>query len=376
MRSPRRQIISTALLLLGVGATPSEGTSQVEVLDWNEFVPCEGCGLDLARVLRLGDREGPGQVIGIAPGVVVSPDYGIAVYERTSDRPVQIFDPEGAFVRTLGSAGRGPGELATVTSVNFTSRGEVLVSDYSRKAHMLFNRRGRLVREVSAHDEVIGHTRLVAGDTLALIAANDRRPPTVGIPLHIVDLRSGTAIGHFGERTGEPWQLGAGYLSDVLVLEESGPIADGTVWLARSAGLPVFEEWALDGSLRRALGGDLDWLWQYPDNREREGPATALQAFAVDDGGRLWMLTTVADPDWESVKAGGAEPGVPGGQRDQYRDARLDVFSIPERRHVGSFTWDAPLSVALTQARGNVYVAAVVVASRGEVQLQLYALPQ
>lgn len=120
--------------------------------------------------------------------------------------------------------------------------------------------------------------------------------------------------------------------------------------------------------------GPLEWWSDGQQQRGPREPRTALQSFAVDGADRLWMLTRVADDDWRSVAQQGPEPGILPSQQDQYRDARLDVFDLRNRRHIGSRRWDSPFGVALTESAGVVYVSSVEWDSEDWLQVRLYSL--
>ena len=54
------------------------------------------------------------------------------------------------------------------------------------------------------------------------------------------------------------------------------------------------------------------------------------------------MLAQTADPEWDEIQMipGPEGPQLPPGRMDDYRDMRIDVFSLQERRHLGRHVWD------------------------------------
>jgi hypothetical protein len=67
-----------------------------------------------------------------------------------------------------------------------------------------------------------------------------------------------------------------------------------------------------------------------------------LKEFHVDDQERLWVLSAVADANWQQQAreaAARAEPAIR--DLDAYYDTRLDVFDLRNGIHYGPHQWDA-----------------------------------
>jgi len=73
------------------------------------------------------------------------PDGSIAVLDWDNLR-VQIFDGEGGFVRSIGSKGKGPGQMINPLSVAVGAGGEIIVGDYQRKDVQVFSKEGELLQ--------------------------------------------------------------------------------------------------------------------------------------------------------------------------------------------------------------------------------------
>lgn len=69
------------------------------------------------------------------------------VADRDNGR-IQVFGPDGAFLRQIGKKGQGPGELGQPLGVTVTSDGTVVVSDLGRGAFSLFDSDGTFQRNV------------------------------------------------------------------------------------------------------------------------------------------------------------------------------------------------------------------------------------
>ena len=118
----------------------------------------------------------------------------------------------------------------------------------------------------------------------------------------------------------------------------------GTVWWGKPA-LPHWEEWSLDGHHLRTVVGDLSWFpkqWSWQIHIRR--PIPRMSYFGVDAQDRLWIIVEVADPGWREIEFVRTDEGwfpVDDVRPDELRDARLDVFDLKTRRHLGHFTWDS-----------------------------------
>ena len=130
----------------------------------------------------------------------------------------------------------------------------------------------------------------------------------------------------------------------------------GTVWWGKP-GRPHWEEWSLDGRYLRAVVGDLPW---FPDDQPAQPqgprPISRMGYFGVDAQDRLWILTEVPDLNWEEIEFVRTEEGwAPASnvRPDELRDARLDVFDLKGRRHLGHFRWDGVYPALMVMEGGN-----------------------
>lgn len=320
---------------------------------WSDFKFCERCTLTSARVLALGERDGPGSVQSDAVKLVAMGGHGYLL-QAVGAQSFALFDEEGRFVRAMGRRGQGPGEFTAILGLSFAAGERVVALDHSGK-WSTFTGTGQLLAEARLIGVLPGDFRLERGDSTAVVARMDRRREAVGFPLHRVDLVTGKVIGRLGATDPLTWSVGEPWGTEVLI--GKGEHLDSTVWWGK-VGRPHIEEWSTGGSRRRTITGDLAWFVPVTRTGPPGGaPWSLVTDFAVDGRDQLWLVTLVADPRWQAVRRG-AEGSIPSAQASMYFDARVDVFDLPSRRHLGFHTWDSH-EVRVLQRSGEVMVYVV-----------------
>jgi len=355
------RIIVTALsMTLSAGSLCAQ-----QIIDLSSFERCRACEVELVLDLRLGDPDLPGGIESEAAEVVFDAVHGgYAVFHRGGAH-VQLFDSLGTFQRVLGREGGGPGELRMLSDVAFAD-GNIVMLDVEGRKFVVMNRAGELVTDIRI-DLRTGDLRVVSTDTV-VIGSMDMRPDLVGYPLHLVSLSDGAVLQHFGSLDGE-WNAAAEPFADLIRLGQS--VGDRSIWRGYVSRLRL-EEWGLDGSLVRVVTGDFGWF--PPAVRVREGPHSYLASSDVDRDERLWLITTVPDPDWRRVQRGAGPEGLLRREDyDRWWNSRLDVFDLRTQEHLGTITWDES-RVFLTSRKGRTLVYLVEYDERMVPRVALYRL--
>jgi hypothetical protein len=118
--------------VLGIHAAPS----------WASQVPT----YDLRELWRIGKANIANYDLDEISAVAL--DSGGRVYVgQAQERAVRLFDPTGRYVRTIGRAGFGPGELQSVSSLWIGRDNRVIVSDYSRQILVEYTATGEFMRQ-------------------------------------------------------------------------------------------------------------------------------------------------------------------------------------------------------------------------------------
>ncbi len=367
-----RMVWSSLLLLWLPIAVPLPTLAAQIVIDLSEIDQCDTCRLPLEKVVSLGEAVGPGMIEEEWTRAVWDDKMGYLTF-AFSGTTIKRFDEDGRFLDLIGRAGEGPGEFGAISDVQVV-RTDIVALDYRNRSWSVFDGSGAFIRR-HRYPYALGHGRFhVSGyDTLVVASLQTRTPDIVGYPLHLTTLASDEPVVHFGADSptyvpDEPY----GGLPVLSTMSRSG-----TVWWGKPT-LPHWEEWSLDGRHLRTVVGDLSWFpGQLADLRRSPRPIPRMGYFGVDAQDRLWIIVEVADPGWREIEfvqmEGGYWEQVGDARPDELRDARLDVFDLKTREHVGHFTWDS-VYPALMVLRGDMAVSLVEYGVGQEPQLSIYRL--
>ena len=256
-----------------------------------EAAPCDDC-IEFAHVTSLGSDElGPGYLVdrGTMQNLVRD---GQGNYWVGQNEEIKVFDPDGAFVRTVGRRGDGPMEFGRAAPTHADASGRVHVFDTGNLRISLIDEAFTLVEEKKLPRWVGANAPLDDGDRY-VVQASIEGPGSERMPLHIID---GTEVlTSFG--AGEPDTESLEFLPPDFRLAV-GP--DGGVFAARVAEY-VVEAWSREGSRLGALRGEPqlnpDGTFQQlpsPDNP----PPDVIGDVHVDRGGLLWVSLVVLRSDW------------------------------------------------------------------------------
>ena len=219
---------------------------------------------------------------------------------------IKVFDPDGAFLRTVGRRGDGPMEFGRAAPMHADASGRVHVFDTDNLRISLIDEAFTLVEEKKLPRWVSAKAPLDDGDRY-VVQASIEGPGREGMPLHIID---GTEVLKSFGAGDEPDTESLGSLPPDLRLA-AGP--DGSVFAAHM-GEYVIEAWSREGSRLGALRGEprlnAGSTFQElpsPDNP----PPNIIGEIHADPGGLLWVSLVVLRPGWLDpfVQIMGAESG-------------------------------------------------------------------
>jgi hypothetical protein len=109
-----REILPNGATLVRYAALPQQPTTTLEA------------------DLSIGRLEGEAwEVFGDVRGIEADPDGAIYVLDYQS-REIQVFDPDGSHLRTLGGPGDGPGELTAANGLLMDPQGILWVNDHGK----------------------------------------------------------------------------------------------------------------------------------------------------------------------------------------------------------------------------------------------------
>ena len=106
--------------------------------------------------------------------IAIGPDGNVYVGDQGS-HVVQVFTPQGQFLRTVGAAGQRPGELSAVGALAVADDGSLIVAD-GRNRIDRFNPGGGLMNSWGSTGSDVGQfLSAAAGATTRARAAGSRR---------------------------------------------------------------------------------------------------------------------------------------------------------------------------------------------------------
>ena len=343
------QAARIVLALIALLALNAEWALAQRDIDLSDITLCERCTLSATVIARLGETEGEGIIESYAAQVRFDPRTRNYALFHVGGSRLLLFDSLGRFVRSVGRGGPGPGEL-----------GGIVDAQLSRSRIVVLDRAGPSLLTMTPTGDVISEARLalrrgrfrVVSDSTVVVAAMDRSPAAAGYPLHLVDLHSGVPSRHFGSKDGQ-WSVTDRYASNPLIGISNG----ATVW--EGTGVPfLFEEWSLNGDLQRTVTARGRWFAAEASKEADGAPPTVLETFGIDDQDRLWTITLVPDPRWHDAPRAGREGYVAAQDFGRFFDARIDVYDLRQRRHLGTLRWDEAYA-GLVQIGGEVAVQRV-----------------
>ncbi|MFC1529604.1 NHL repeat-containing protein [Gemmatimonadota bacterium] len=155
------------------------------------------------RLLSIGDLD-PDEdyLFSWVEDVTTDPDGNIYVCDSREHR-IQVFDPEGRYLRTIGREGRGPGEIMRPKAVGIGPDGRLYVQDDLNYRISIFQPGGRFVDSFH-YDGFMGEHLSFDGKGNILLHRWTRSDDQEG-DLPVVSAYSGRGrlTGEFGERTVE-----------------------------------------------------------------------------------------------------------------------------------------------------------------------------
>ncbi len=316
--------IAVVLGLAGLYLSPLQ-TSAQDSLDVAQFTRCEDC-IVRTPIVQLGTADPPGVVRHEASRIIfddVSRRYAMWV---RSYPEIALFSEDGDFIELVAPPGQGPGEATGITAARFQD-GVLWV----------FDTRNRRLTSFFSDSDSVGTYPSPILNALDFEVFEDRAifaaPGRDGYPLHVLSLDEPGAFTSIGPPP--DMRLPPVAWSRQMRLARG---QNQSVWWAQRARLR-FEEWSINGTRLQVVGGSPDW---FPPVLEiSDGPpASSVRDVIVDQDGRFWVLSRVADDNWREGRDGTGRIT----DRNAYSDLRLDVFDPTSRTWGGPMVFDEPLA--------------------------------
>lgn len=109
--------------------------------------------LRIEEELTIGEGDDPEKSFSEVTGFSVD-DNGYIYALDIKDRKVKIFDDSGAYVRSIGKKGQGPGELNMPSGILISQQNELIIEDTLNRRLAFFTLEGEFIKNISLADRL------------------------------------------------------------------------------------------------------------------------------------------------------------------------------------------------------------------------------
>ena len=307
-----RCTLSAGLILLAAGTSASAQGAQ-----------CEECELLVETWFIAGDLDGPG-ALAYPQGLALDSSGRLLVSSWQIPGEIMVFDTTGAYQRSVGRRGSGPGEYLGV--MHIVVRGdEIHIFDGpARRRTILSNDFEVLGTSILPGTLQSGAAVLEDGATIINAHISDRQ--RIGLPLHSVD-SGGEILFSFGaDSVGN--LPGVPFVGQRLVAASSRG-----EYVTAYQNQYLVQFWSKDGRLVRELRRSPELFepyWQSIPTSDRRPPQPRLGSIYEDSAGNIWVTVAVPDRGWrevlEPIGRAGRGPTHRWSDDNAYFDTIIDVL--------------------------------------------------
>lgn len=330
-------------------------------------------GIVVTPVARLGESAGDGVLADLILSVSRLPDGRFVVYDWNDAPVLKLFDAGGAFLRTVGRAGQGPGEYAR-PSLQFLreSDGRLVVLDPQLGRTTVLHPQGFGVVSIGSLPPFFSIADVVPNrDGTWFLAAISFAEGARGQPLHVV--REDEVLQSFGADPplGPDWDSG-------VYTRIIAPASGGALWAAGRHSYTI-EKWDAAGTRLHVIERSVPWFppigrpVRVPDH-PGQAPTPHIAGIAEGDDGRLWVAVNVPVAHWAELLEPYVHPDgltryrVPGGPLTLFR-ARIEVLDAT----TGAVVAEGEAPAAIQSLLGDGF-AATPFLEDGEPRVQIWKL--
>jgi len=251
---------------------------------------------------------------------------------------IQIFSPKGKYLRTIGRLGQGPGEFQHPFSIDIDSKGYLYILDRWNNRIQVLTPEGKADRTTSLISDRQGKVRYIKSGLMSLgghtgmgwVRAKDREPPKL---MQVLDLE-GNVRKEFGEMLDFGNKLGT-WWANWLYFDVD---REGFFYLSFERQNRV-EKYSPEGRLLwkadRVLNYSMKPKYEHgiftSAIGKAPGPPQASMGIAVDEKGRVWVVTL--NRQWKKEEqtqtiatAGGQTKTKPGKEVKKMDIYKLEIF--------------------------------------------------
>lgn len=290
MNRPRKKWLAPltrALLLLPVAHSATINASAQDTISVSGEVSCGDCVIALDTVVVIGGSDGPGLHVVTHLSRVAVDSQGRIVVVAFQFPEMSVFDSSGAFVRTVGRGGEGPGEYQFITHL---AAGFGYIHVFDHLGHTLLDQDFGVVRV----DRFPGTTTggFVADAGRVVFTADVPTQAMVGHTLHILSLSGDMTSAGGHNRLYTRWT--SERLSAVTGNAE-------TAWVLHKYPNRI-TRWDLDPV--PVVSRVFERVIEEFDKHDPELWPQSYNRAAMLDANGLWVLWSAPDPQWTPQKLG------------------------------------------------------------------------
>jgi hypothetical protein len=332
-RSAIRFVLLQVIALFSIQPNTS-GAQGITRIEGN---PCEPCSLTHERIGTLSGTN----ILSQPNEVRRLPDGNYAIVFGIDRAVLFVFEASGRLVRQIGRRGGGPGEYEFIVQVIPDSTGSLALWDpiQYRLTFVSNDEASRVIRIPHSFGRVLPFGHGFVGSSIA-----GPTPDVAGYPLHLMN-EDGQLTRSFGSEDGT-------YRSDRSIeYARSIAIADDDILWSAPPTRYLLEAWNPNGDRVHAIERVVRWFPPGTHVGARQDdptarPASYLREIEVDELGRIWTLTLVADDDWkEAIETRTTIQGLrvtaaARDKRDQYWDTVVEVIDPDSNGLIASHRFD------------------------------------
>ncbi len=289
------------------------GAQKVEMRDGIRIVHNKGQGIwaeapkiGLEKIKEIGDIEAASEEVAFYMPLDIALDMAGNLYVLdTGNHRIQVFNPEGAFLRTIGRKGQGPGEFNFPGSLDIDAQGTLIVASPFIKRIQFLGPDGIEADSVTITEDFSEYLRaLSSGELVSSVQrgfglpeeGDDDKDPE---PLMQIMDRKGKVLKTFGEPRDYKHDL-VNSTGNTVRFAVDG---DGHIYVAFRFQNRI-EKYTTDGEIVWRADKELNFNPDKPiskGNIERSGRGgisiqsprmnECSEAITVDDSGRIWIIS-------------------------------------------------------------------------------------
>ena len=128
-----------------------------------------GPKLSIELVRTIGDVDTDDENLAFnSPSDMGVDDAGNIYILDSGNQRIQVFGPDGRYVRTIGRKGQGPGEFSSPNSIDIDGEGHIYILDNRQKRIQVFTTSGELLKSIRVGDLGINRMRLLGSGALVI----------------------------------------------------------------------------------------------------------------------------------------------------------------------------------------------------------------